>query len=139
MAPAALFTALLTLAAKALAQTTPVTWAALAFTYHGEKVPDLHSAPYYLTPYGANQLLNAGQVVRERYISPPTNGSLQTSSAVIDGIETQAIDNSQLFILAPDDIPTSQSALAFMQGLYPQRTGVTFDQEDTMADGVLMQ
>ncbi|CZR52153.1 uncharacterized protein PAC_02030 [Phialocephala subalpina] len=139
MAPALRFTALLSLSATTLAQTTQVTWAAVAFTYHGEKIPDLHSSPYYLTPYGANQLLNAGQVVRERYISPPTNGSLQTSSAVVNGIETVAIDNSQLYILAPDDTPTSQSAIAFMQGLYPQRTGVTFDQQDTMADGVLVQ
>ncbi len=139
MAPTALFTALWTLSATALAQTEQITWAAVAFTYHGEKIPDLHSAPYYLTPYGANQLLNAGEVVRDRYISPPSNGSLVTSGVPINGISTTAIDNSQLYILSTDDVTVSSSALAFMQGLYPQRTGVTFDQEDVMGDGTLVQ
>lgn len=135
-AAAALFTALVTLFATATAQTEQVTWAAVVFTYHGEKVPDLSSGPYYLTPYGANQLLNAGQIVRETYISPPKNGS---SSAVINGISPNAIDNSQLYVLGTDDTVISQSMQAFIQGLYPPRGGITFDQQDEMSDSSLEQ
>lgn len=131
---AAWFTA--TLFATATAQTEQVTWAAVVFTYHGEKVPDLYPAPYYLTPHGANQLVNAGQTVRETYISPPKNGS---ASAIINGISPNAIDNSQLYILGTDDIVISQSMQAFMQGLYPPRAGTTFDQYDEMSDSSLEQ
>lgn len=139
MTSPAFFTALITLFATAVAQTEQVTWAAVSFAYHGEMIPHLHSAPYYLTPHGANQMLNAAQAVRQRYISPPTNASLIVEPAVINGISTSAIDNSQLYILGTDDIVISQSMQAFMQGLYPPRTAPTFDQQDVMADGTLEQ
>ncbi|KUJ22936.1 histidine acid phosphatase-like protein [Mollisia scopiformis] len=139
MAPVALSTVLATLFAIAVAQTEQITWSAITFTYHGEKVPDLYPSPYYLTPYGANQLLNAGQIVRDRHISPPENGSLITGAAVINGISTAAIDNTQLYILGTDDTVISQSMQAFMQGLYPPREAPSFDQYDVMADGTLQQ
>jgi hypothetical protein len=108
------FSALLAVSATAVAQQT--TWGSVVFTYHGEKTPTLNNGPYNLSPLGASQLYLAGQAIRERYISPPNNGSVITDPAPINGISKDAIDNSQLDILSTDDEFISASGLAFMQG-----------------------
>jgi hypothetical protein len=113
-------TALLALSATVAAQdNVQITWAAVVFAHYGEKIPDVTSGPYDLTPNGAQQMYNAGQVIRERYINPPSNGTELTTAAVINGLSPAAIDNSQLYILSTDDEFVSASALAFMQALYP--------------------
>lgn len=134
MAAAVFFTALVTLLATAIAQTEQVTWAAVVLTYHGERIPDYASGTKYLTPYGANEMLNAGQAVRDLYISSPDNAS---TSAVINGLSTNAIDNSQLYILGADDIAISQSMQAFMQGLYPPRNSINWDQQNELSNSSL--
>ncbi len=115
------FTALLLLAAPAAAQfTQQVTWSSVSFIYHGEKTPDLlNRSPGLLTPLGATQMYDAGQLIRDRYIEPPASGTQLTTDAVINGISVNSIENTQLYLLGLDDAHFTTSAMAFMQGLYP--------------------
>jgi hypothetical protein len=119
-----LVTTLLALAAIVSAQTngtSQITWGSVIFTYHGEKTPAITNGPYNLSPLGANQLLLAGSLVRSRYVDPPSVESPLYTSAPVEGISVQAIDNAQLYVLSTEDEFISGSALAFMQGLYPPR------------------
>lgn len=135
---AVLFTAAVLLSATALAQSTEqVVWSAVSYIYHGEKTPSLFSGPYDLTPVGANQLYEAGQVVRSRYLT--SSSSNLTSSANIHGINQDGIDNSQLLILSTDDPWVSASAMAFMQALYPPRSGIVIDPESELGNSSLAQ
>ncbi|KAF4633022.1 hypothetical protein G7Y89_g5097 [Cudoniella acicularis] len=118
---------------------TQTTWAAVVFTFHGEQIPSLHDGPYNLTPLGANQLLNAGQVIRDRYISAPVNGSEITIAMPINGLSSDEIDNSQMEVLSTNDEYISGSALAFMQGLYPPRNTIVLDEESELGNGTLEQ
>ncbi|EOO03587.1 putative histidine acid protein [Phaeoacremonium minimum UCRPA7] len=64
-----------------------------------------------------------GSMFRARYLHPDANLTEAavnvTDNARIQGIEWNAIDNSQLYIATNTDEWTAESALAFMQGLYP--------------------
>jgi hypothetical protein len=133
-------TALLTLATGGSAA-TQVTWASVIFVNHGEKIPYLNRGPYNLTPLGANQLLEAGSVVRDRYLSPPVNGSQLTEGFPINGLNVNDIENTQLYIASQNDEYVSSSAMAFMQGLYPPRSSgtLTVDEESIMGNGSLIQ
>jgi hypothetical protein len=132
-------TAILSLAALVGAATTSgqITWASVVFTYHGERVPFLEEGPYDLTPLGANQMLQSGQLVRSRYIDPPSNGSQLTLGMPINGIYPIALDNTQFSILSTDDQYISTSAMAFMQGLYPP--AFILDAESEMGNGTVEQ
>jgi hypothetical protein len=134
-----ILTAILALSATVSAQTNDqITWASVVFTYHGEKVPTLLSNGLLnLTPLGANQLFEAGSIIRNRYISALANDSEITSSAPILGISVNSIDNSQLYILSTDDEYISSSALAFMQGLYPPATVI--DEESILGNSSVDQ
>ncbi len=134
MASLVLFTALVGLV-RAQAQ---VTWSAFTFVYHGEKVPSLMNAPYELTPLGAQQVYEAGQVLRNRYILAPVNGSQITTHVPIEGLNVNGIDNAQMTLLSTDDEYVSGSALAFMQGFYPPRA-VTVDESSMLGNGTLEQ
>lgn len=127
-------------AATSAADQNQITWASVVFAYHGEKIPFFHQSPYNLTPLGANQLLQAGEAVRSRYISSPGNGS-QAAEAPINGISMNKIENTQLDILSTSDEYVSASALAFMQGLYPPRStsNAVVDEESLMGSGSLLQ
>ncbi|TVY35660.1 hypothetical protein LSUB1_G006321 [Lachnellula subtilissima] len=136
-----LLTACLSLSAAALVKgNDEITWGSVVFTYHGEKIPALHDGPYNLTPLGANQLLQAGQTIRDRYISSPSNSSI-TGSYPIDGLQENEIDNGQMSVLSTTDEYITASALAFMQGLYPPRSTATevVDEESIMGNGTLEQ
>ncbi|KAH8684624.1 histidine acid phosphatase-like protein [Tricladium varicosporioides] len=133
----------LALAATAMAQgsQTQVTWASVVYTYHGERIPFLHGGPYNLTPLGAQQALNAGQVIRDRYISAPANGTQLTTAMPINGLSVNDINNSQMEVLSLSDEYITASALAFMQGLYPQRStsSEVVDEESILGNGSLVQ
>jgi hypothetical protein len=88
------------------------TWSSISMVYHGEKTPYLLPSPYKLTPLGAAQLYNTGSFLRSRYI----NG---TTGSVVNGMQSSAINNAQIYALGMDDAFVSASAMAFMQGLYP--------------------
>ena len=126
--------ALLGLTTTALAQ-SQIVWSSVIFAFYGEKVPSLTSGPYNLSPLGANQMLNAGSLIRSRNIDPATNASQLSIPAPINGISANAIDNSQIFALSTDDEFVSGSAMAFFQGLYPPRGIPIFDEEDSLANG----
>jgi hypothetical protein len=139
MAPL-LVTAILALSATALAQNTQqVVWSAVSYTYHGEKTPALFPGPYDLTPLGANQLYEAGQIIRDRYISAPPNGTHLTNFSPINGISSSAIDNSQLVVFSTDDPWVSASAMAFLQALYPPRDSIVVDLESILGNSSLDQ
>jgi hypothetical protein len=135
MAPI-LLTAMLALSATALEE---VVWSVVTYTYHGEKTPALFPGPYDLTPLGANQVYEAGQVIRDRYISGVANSSKITTSAIINGISQSAIDNSQLVVLSTDDPWISASAMAFLQALYPPSNSIVVDLESMLGNSSLAQ
>jgi hypothetical protein len=130
-------TALFVLSATALAA-EQVVWSAVTYTYHGEKTPDLFAGPYDLTPVGATQLYEVGQLYRERYITGAANSSL-TNASPIYGLNTYAIDNSQLQIMATDDPWISASAMAFMQALYPPQNATVPNLESMLANSSLAE
>jgi hypothetical protein len=137
-----LLTACLSLSAAALVKgDNEITWGSVVFTYHGEKIPNLYEGPNNLTPLGANQLLQAGQTIRNRYINGSSNGSQITTHYPINGLSVNGIDNSQMEILTMTDEYLTASALAFMQGLYPPRSTATevVDEESIMGNGSLEQ
>jgi hypothetical protein len=136
-----LLTALLALSAAVAAQESNVqiTWAAVVFAHYGEKIPDATSGPYDLTPYGAKQMYNAGQIVQGRYLWPLSNATKDiTSYERINGLSSTEIDNSQLYILSTDDEFVSASALAFMQALYPP-VYLSLEPDAIMSDSTLDQ
>lgn len=96
------------------------TWAAVAISYHGEREPLITTASpslAALTALGAQQALEAGSVIRTRYVSGPDSDI--SRSFPVHGIAPDAIDNDQLYLLAADDTSVASSALAFLQGVYP--------------------
>jgi len=111
-------TALALLARTSSAQTEHV-WSSVAWILHGERTPIWGSLPQLtLTPLGAQQMFAQGSLLRARYLSRDPNEK-NTEYTPIVGIEANAIDNSQLTILAPTDPYMVTSAQAFTQGLYP--------------------
>lgn len=128
-------TALLGLSTPALSQSSQIVWASVVYTFYGEKTPSLTSGPYNLSPLGANQSLNAGALLRQRYLSSSGNASQLTTSAPINGISASDIENSQLSALSNDDEFISSSALAFFQGLYPPRNFPLFYTQNVLSDG----
>jgi len=127
MAPLALAAGVAALLAAG-ASADETVWSAVAFVMYGERMPLTYTNPS-LTPVGAQQMFSQGQAFRARYLD---NSSLPQMQAVTDhkpvqGIQPNALDNSQLDILTSGgDNFTPASALAFMQGLYPPRNQ-TFD------------
>ncbi|KAG4432865.1 hypothetical protein IFR05_011639 [Cadophora sp. M221] len=126
---------LLLLTTPILSQNTDqVTWAAVSYTYHGEKTPDFHSPSRSidLTPLGAQQLFNAGTGIRNRYI---TSMNISQDTIPINGISVHDLDNDQLDVLTMEIPHVAASALAFMQGLYPPFDAITSDEETLSGDG----
>lgn len=98
-------------------------WSAVAYLSHGERTPSQLSTSRSLTPFGALQMFAQGSIFRSRYIDKDSSGADQNITQVlIEGIEANAMDASQLSILTTDDHYTSASAFAFMQALYPPTT-----------------
>lgn len=136
MAPTTLLTLIALWASVAASASNQITWGTVVFTYHGEKIPYLAADGSNITPYGANQLIAAGQAIRDRYVSPPVNAS---RSAPINGLNPDAIDNSQISILSTDDEFISTSAMAFMQAVYPPRSAWIIDSESILSNKSLEQ
>ena len=131
-------TALLGLSATAFAQSSQIIWSSVVYTFYGEKIPSLTNGPYSLTPLGANQSLAAGALLRQRYLLSSGNSTQLTTSAPINGLSVNDIDNSQLSALSTDDEFISSSALAFFQGLYPPRGIPVFNTESILSDGSIV-
>ncbi len=134
-----LVTAFLTLSLTQLvtSQQLQTTWGATVFTLYGDRTPILTNANPELTPLGASQLLNAGAMLRTRYLQGPGNNV--TASWPIFGLSANTIDNSQIDLLSTDDAWVAAAAQAFLQGLYPPLGVDEVNSASMMADGSLMQ
>lgn len=123
IAAAAAATLLTADVASAQAASNERVWGSVAFVYHGERQPiQLVSSPA-LTPVGAEQMRAQGEVLRARYLARNYTVSADVAavagSARIQGLERNAIDNTQLSIQTSNDPYMGPSAMAFFQGLYP--------------------
>ncbi|KAK4100956.1 phosphoglycerate mutase-like protein [Parathielavia hyrcaniae] len=76
-----------------------------------------------LTALGAHQLYEQGAAFRNRYVRP----SRHEDFVGLVGIDPKTIDNSQLYVESSTDECSADSALAFMQGLYPPWPYTTCD------------
>lgn len=83
---------------------------AYIFHRHGDRTPKA-LAPTNLTTLGYEQVYASGQYYRSRY--------LNSSSTAIQGINTDIVKLSQLSVTAPVDNVLQNSAMGFLQGLYP--------------------
>lgn len=138
------------LVGTALSQSSPNTrdesatervWSSIAWVMHGDRSPlDVPGVPPNLTPLGAQQLVDRGRVLRNRYIvaaqEPDSFDVSKLIGAKLVGLSTNAIDNTQLDILAGADGYNFHSSLALMQGLYPPSTRV-FNGTDGIAAALL--
>ncbi|EXJ94359.1 hypothetical protein A1O1_02753 [Capronia coronata CBS 617.96] len=84
------------------------------YTLHGDRTPLVLSTSPTLTPLGAQQLYEAGNRVRQTYVTPNANGSI-----TIHGISPYQLEYDQLTVLSTSDQYVFASAQAFLQGLYP--------------------
>jgi hypothetical protein len=121
------------LAAAQDAANEQITWGAVIMAYHGERTPLISSGAPSLTPLGAQQALQAGEVMRTRYVSGPDTNI--TRSFPITGLATNIIDNTQLYLLAADDDYVAASSLAFLQGVYPPLGDGANDPEFSLSNG----
>ncbi|XDG03580.1 hypothetical protein ABKA04_003195 [Annulohypoxylon sp. FPYF3050] len=115
------------LVGESLAQSTNETvWSSFSYILYGERTPLQGQLAPSLTPLGAQQLYAQGALYRARYLSPNANLSAEenaiTTNSPIQGIELQALDNSQLSVYSTTDDYVVGGALAFLQGLYPPVT-----------------
>ncbi|OAA41318.1 Histidine phosphatase superfamily, clade-2 [Metarhizium rileyi] len=123
MIPTSSLVAVVALLACAAAQTSsPTVRAAFVFVNHGETTPSLVSDHVVLTPNGAQQMQRLGAAFRRRYLSgsaSKTTASNSADAAPIQSLATDALDNTQIAIMAGTREWSTSSATAFMQGFYP--------------------
>lgn len=81
------------------------------YSRHGDRTPKA-LAPANLTVLGQSQVYASGQYYRSRYIA--SNATLR-----INGVNSDIVKQSQIAVSAPDDAVLQNSALGFLQGLYP--------------------
>lgn len=93
---------------------------AYIFHRHGDRTPK-SLAPTNLTTLGYEQVYTSGQYYRSRYLS---------GSSKIRGINEDIVKLSQLSVTAPVDNVLQNSAMGFLQGLYPPVQSV-----QTLANG----
>ncbi|CAI6333247.1 unnamed protein product [Periconia digitata] len=82
---------------------------AYVFHRHGDRTPK-SLAPTNLTALGYEQVYTSGQYFRSRYLE---------GSSKIDGINQDTVRLTQLAVTAPVDNVLQNSAMGFLQGLYP--------------------
>jgi hypothetical protein len=97
---------------------------AYIFHRHGDRTPKA-LAPTNLTALGYEQVYTSGQYYRSRYLE---------GSSKIHGINEDQVKLSQLAVSAPVDNVLQNSAMGFLQGLYPPVQTV-----QTLANGKSVQ
>ena len=97
---------------------------AYIFHRHGDRTPKA-LAPTNLTALGYEQVYTSGQYYRSRYLS---------GDSKIHGINEDEVRLSQLQVQAPVDNVLQNSAMGFLQGLYPPVQTV-----QTLANGQSVQ
>ncbi|KAF2031422.1 phosphoglycerate mutase-like protein [Setomelanomma holmii] len=121
MKVAATLSALSVLAGAEAAETV---LGAYIFHRHGDRTPKA-LAPTNLTALGYEQVYTSGQYYRSRYLG---------GSSKIRGINQDLVKLSQISVTAPVDNVLQNSAMGFLQGLYPPVQTV-----QTLADGQSVQ
>ncbi|GBF61964.1 hypothetical protein TMEN_4487 [Trichophyton mentagrophytes] len=111
-----LFIVLFVVCASAQDNRRPITWGSVIFTRHGETVPLGAVGAHTLTPVGAQQLIGAGRVFRQRYITPHRNPNLSFFN--VNGL-SPVLNNDEIEVSSTPEPNVVSSAQAFMQGLYP--------------------
>ncbi|KAF1838995.1 phosphoglycerate mutase-like protein [Decorospora gaudefroyi] len=101
--------ALSALSMLAAAEAAETVLGAYIFHRHGDRTPKA-LAPTNLTALGYEQVYTSGQYYRSRYLS---------GDSKIHGINEDEVKLSQLQVQAPVDNVLQNSAMAFLQGLYP--------------------
>lgn len=81
------------------------------FHRHGDRTSKSFT-PTVLTDLGYQQVHQSGDFYRNRYVA-------NSSSSPIYGINPDIVKNSQLSVQAPVDAVLQNSAMGFLQGLYP--------------------
>ena len=102
------FVALSALAATAVAETVH---GVVVFSRHGDRTTKWYGSQQ-LTSLGAEQNFQVGSDYRSRYLA-------EGSSHRIQGISEDQYVRTQIFASAPDQAILSNTATAFLQGLYP--------------------
>lgn len=101
--------ALSTLSLLAGAEAAETVLGAYIFHRHGDRTPKA-LAPTNLTTLGYEQVYRSGQYYNSRYI---------TGDNKIKGINEEIVKLSQLSVSSPVDNVLQNSAMGFLQGLYP--------------------
>lgn len=83
----------------------------VAFTRHGDRTTRMFPG-YHLTKLGAQQAYNSGQFYRQRYVE-------EDASSRIAGIAPNEVNSRQIWASAPNQGLLFQTAVNFLQGLYP--------------------
>lgn len=98
-----------TLCLLAGAEAAETVLGAYIFHRHGDRTPKA-LAPTNLTTLGYEQVYRSGQYYNSRYI---------TGDSKIKGINEEIVKLSQLSVSSPVDNVLQNSAMGFLQGLYP--------------------
>jgi len=81
------------------------------FHRHGDRTSK-STPPANLTNLGYDEVYKSGQYYRSRYIAPD-------AALRINGIDSDIVKQSQIAVSAPEDVVLQNSAMGFLQGLYP--------------------
>lgn len=81
------------------------------FHRHGDRTAK-STPPANLTDLGYQEVYTSGQYYRSRYVA--SDASLR-----INGLNSDIVKQSQIAVSAPDDTVLQNSAMGFLQGLYP--------------------
>lgn len=97
---------------------------------HGDRTPK-SIPPVVLTDLGYQEVYNSGQYIRERYVD-------SSASTQIAGISPSSVVQSQINVVASDDVVLVNSAMGFLQGLYPP-VGAGALSSQTLRNGTTIQ
>lgn len=112
-------------------------WATVSYTLYGDRTPLVLPDTSTLTPFGAQQLYQAGSRFRDRYVDPPSD--YLNPKSTIESISRYQLNADDIAIVSTSDQFSVASAQAFMQGLFPplaNSTNYTFiNGQSQLADG----
>jgi len=97
------------------------------FHRHGDRTAKI-TPPSNLTGLGYQEVYSSGQFYRERYVADGAQFKIQ-------GLSADIAVASELYVSAPSDVVLQNSALAFLQGLYPAVSG----ESETLRNGTVIQ
>jgi hypothetical protein len=81
------------------------------FHRHGDRTSK-STPPANLTNLGYDEVYKSGQYYRNRYVA--SDADLR-----INGIDSDIVKQTQIAVSAPEDVVLQNSAMGFLQGLYP--------------------